>query len=143
MKRICAFVAASALMVSTSFAAGNVAVIGDVSGKVLVNKGEGFLPVVGSLELNAGDRVMVGQDSFATLTYSECAVSLASPTVVAVAEKPNCDVITPTADFAPAAFPLPIILGAVVVGTVVTYIATDRFGTKKKSSRCSAGLSVC
>jgi hypothetical protein len=142
MKRICAIVAASALMVSTSFAA-NVAVVGDVSGKVLVNKGEGFLPVSGTLELNAGDRVMVGQDSFATLTYANCAVSLSSPSVVAVTEKPNCDVVTPTADFAPAAFPLPIILGAVVVGTVVTYIATDRFGTKKKNKPCSGGLSVC
>ncbi len=135
MKSVLVGLLTCAVLATSSFAAGNVAVVGDVSGKVLVNRGKGFVPVSGSLQLNVGDRVMVGENSFATLSYAECAVSLAKPTVVSVAAVAPCATgvvedagvfITPTADMpytppvAAAAIPWFTIL-AIGVGVPVTY----------------------
>jgi hypothetical protein len=133
MKSILVGLLTAAVLTTSSLAAGNVAVVGDVSGKVLVNRGEGFVPVAGSLQLNVGDRVMVGDNSFATLSYAECSVALAKPTVVSVAAVAPCAAgktedagvfVTPTADvvdYTPAAtLPwLPIVL--IGVGVPVTY----------------------
>jgi hypothetical protein len=71
-------------------AASMVAQVGDFHGKVLVNQGEGFVPVSGPLALKAGDTVMIGEESFATVSYNECAVSLTEPTVFTVGEKAPC-----------------------------------------------------
>jgi hypothetical protein len=128
----------SVVAFGTSALAGTgVATISDVSGKVLVNQGEGFVPVAGSIELNAGDRVMVGDDSFATVTYADCSVSLSKPTVMAVSAEANCSdvVITPTADVPVAAgYPiLPIVaVTAVAVGGII--LIADPFKNKKNGT---------
>jgi hypothetical protein len=137
MKKVISTAIAIAMMTSYGFAAG--ATLSDLGGKVLVNKGDGFKSVVGAIELNTGDRVMVGEDSFATLTYSECAVSLAKPGVVAISDVAPCDVVvTPTADYvAPAGgvaglpIPLLVIGTAAVVGTVI--LVAEPFKKKKSS----------
>jgi type 1 fimbria pilin len=119
-------VAALALLSTSVMAANSVAVVGDVSGKVMVNKGKGFVPVVGSFSLNVGDRVMVGDNSFATVSFSECAVSYSKPTVFVIADlapcaagKSNVDessvIVTPTADASTYVAPFPI--GLVLLGT--------------------------
>jgi hypothetical protein len=71
-------------------AASMVAHVGDFHGKVLVNQGEGFVPVSGPLALKAGDSVMIGEESFATVSYNECSVALTEPTVFIVGEKAPC-----------------------------------------------------
>jgi hypothetical protein len=116
---------------SVSQAANNVAVIADVSGKVMVNTGEGFKPVAGSFALGAGDKVLVGENSFATISYTECAVSLSKPTVFSVTKTAPCLAgeksaaaegmfITPAADPYVPPFPWPVI---VLVGVGTTAIA--------------------
>ena len=96
-----------------------------------VNQGEGFIPVSGPLALVAGDRVMVGKDSFAVVSYAECAVSLSQSTVVTVSDAAPCaagqtavkfEVVSPTADvpaydpavIAPVAF---LVAGSLLLGT--------------------------
>ncbi len=133
MKRIISG-ALAVLMVSASVAAAaqSVAVVQNVGGKVLVNKGKGFVPVTSSMKLGAGDTLMIGNKSSATLTYADCSIDLSKPAVVTVTEK-ACDgvrksadgvFVTPTADVPDAevaAFPWPILLigGGVLVTTAI------------------------
>jgi hypothetical protein len=136
---ICLF--ASASVVS---AAQSVATVQDVSGKVLVNKGKGFAPVAGSVQLNAGDRILVGEDSFATISYAECAVSLAKPTVFTVAKAAPCVagqvgtvvdgvMVSPVADV-PSTYAAPLPWPAILLigggAAVVTVIAVSTKGKK-------------
>lgn len=130
MRKILAGLLAASFMATSAVAANSVAVITGASGKVLVNKGEGFVPVVGSFELSAGDRVMIGDDSFATLSYAECSVALSKPTVLSVSADAPCATeaqgvfVTPTADLTePVAAGLPwgVIAVGVVVGVPATY----------------------
>lgn len=131
MKRILSC-ALAALMVTASVAvaAQSVAVVQNVGGKVLVNKGKGFVPVTSSMQLGAGDTLMIGNKSSATLAYADCSIDLKKPAVVTVSTK-ACDgvkadgvFVTPAADVpdvvAPV-FPWPLLLigGAVIVTTVV------------------------
>jgi hypothetical protein len=132
---------------SVAEAANSVATVGDVSGKVLVNKGEGFVPVAGSFALQAGDKVLVGENSFATISYKECAVSLSKETVFKVTKAAPCLTgekaaaaegvfITPTADpyVAAAPFPWPVILLVGVGGTAIAcaVACNDIFNDKDK-----------
>ena len=133
MKRIIS-AALAVLMVSASVAAAaqSVAVVQNVGGKVLVNKGKGFVPVTSSMKLGAGDTLMIGNKSSATLTYADCSIDLSKPAVVTVSTK-ACDgvqksadgvFVTPTADVPDAevaAFPWPILLigGGVLVTTAI------------------------
>ena len=134
MKKFASIFAAVAMLTSTvAVAAETTATVSDFSGKVLVNRGQGFVALSGKMALSTGDKLMVGENSFAVLSYAECAVSLSSPTVLTVAQKAPCVdgasadavVVQPVADVAmePAPyFPLPLILlgvGAVTVGVVV------------------------
>ncbi len=134
MKKFSSIIAAMAMLTSTvAVAAETTATVSDFSGKVLVNRGQGFVPLSGKMALSTGDKLMVGENSFAVLSYAECAVSLSSPAIVTVAQKAPCVdgasadavVVQPVADLdmAPAPyFPLPLILlgvGAVAVGVVV------------------------
>jgi hypothetical protein len=134
---VCLF--ASASVVS---AAQSVAVVQGASGKVLVNKGKGFSPVVGDVQLNAGDRILVGEDSFATISYADCAVSLAKPTVFTVAKAAPCVegqksamidgvMVSPVADLpdpVAAALPWPALLLIGGAAAVVTVIVLDKKG---------------
>lgn len=155
--RLFGAVALSLALVSASVqAATMVAQVGNFHGKVLVNQGEGFVPVSGPLSLKAGDTVMVGEESFATVSYGECSVALSSPTVFSVTKAAPCAkgekvaavngaFIAPAADMDPATMDpagcagfmcgapaglLPLLLvggAAATVGIVVV-------ATKKKSS---------
>ena len=153
MRLIGAIALSLTLASATVGAASMVATVGDFHGKVLVNQGKGFVPVSGPLSLKAGDTVMVGEESFATVSYSECSVALTSPTVFSVSEKAPCAkgekvasvagaFITPAADMdpgcagafcgAPALLPLLLVGGAAAtVGIIV--IATH----KKHKSVCA------
>jgi hypothetical protein len=127
-----------ALASSSVFAANTVAKIDSFGGKVLVNQGKGFVALSGSLTLKAGDEVLVGEKSFATVSYADCAVDLKSPKIFTVAGKAPCakgqklnvdgTFISPVADsdpamatgLAPALLPLLFIGGtAATVGVLV------------------------
>jgi hypothetical protein len=124
--------AAAVLAASTSFAAAEVgsATLGDISGKVLVNSGKGFVAATASTILRDGDKVMVGEQAFATLSYSGCSLALSKPAVVTVSSETACAdaaavQITPTADldsgYVAPILPLPLILlgGAAAIGGVI------------------------
>ena len=83
---------ASMLGLSSAMAASNLAEIGLIQGKVLVNQGKGFVALIDGAALKAGDRVMVGKDSSAQISYNNgCAVSVNSASVVTVASVAPCD----------------------------------------------------
>ena len=123
-------IVAALALCSTSVLA---AQVGDVHGKVLINVGKGFVPVANGAVLKAGDELMVGSESFATLAFAGCTVSLSKPTVFVVADKAPCAsgnqaaadagvFISPTAD----AYVVPTVAywpwalgGAAVIGVVV------------------------
>lgn len=116
---------AAMLVSSTAFADVGAAVLGSAQGKVLINHGKGFEPAAPNTALRVGDRVMVGQESLATISFEECQISLERPTVFTVTNKAPCSggapSITPTA-FSPAAVPLPVMIigtGVVVGGTYI------------------------
>jgi hypothetical protein len=150
-----------ALATASVQAATMVAQVGNSHGKVLVNQGKGFVAVDGTLSLKAGDTIMVGEESFATVSYNECSVALSAPTVFTIGETAPCakgekiasvagTFITPTADAdvgpvcssafcgAPAFLPLLLIGGAAAtVGIIV--IASK----KKKSCAIVAPATSC
>jgi hypothetical protein len=138
-----------ALATSSLHAATMVAQVGNFHGKVLVNQGEGFVPVAGPLSLKAGDTVMVGEESFATVSYTECSVSLSEPTVFTVGEAAPCAkgekvasvagaFITPTADMDPgcsSAFcATPALLPLLLIGGAAATVGIIVVATKKKNS---------
>jgi hypothetical protein len=140
MKKTLVTLLSLAMMSSSVLAGGSAATITDFSGKVLVNHGKGFAPASGVVSLNAGDKVMVGENSFAVVSFAECAVSLSTPTVLAIAEKAPCAtasgdvaVISPVADMDVAAapiIPVPLIVLGVVgiagVGLVASGVLDDK-----------------
>lgn len=62
-----------------------------VKGTAQINKGNGFVPLRPGQKLEAGDRVMVLDDSSATLTFSDgCTLEVEEETIVVVPEKSTC-----------------------------------------------------
>ena len=141
MKKFISAVLISGMMSSSVLAGGFAASVSDFSGKVMVNKGDGFVPLVSGVNLNVGDKVLVGEDSFAVLAYEECAVSLSKPAIISVAKDAPCSsgvVIQPVADvpsgdYAAAGLPLPLLFigaaGVVGGGLILTGVL------KKKNNR--------
>jgi hypothetical protein len=134
MKKLCGAAMALAMMTSSVLAGNVAATISDFNGKVLINKGKGFVPATGSVALNDGDKVLVGDNSFAVVSYAECAVSISAPTVMAISTAAPCAgasgdvaIVQPVADPVAAevspVFPLPLLfLGAAgVVGGVLLF----------------------
>ena len=80
------------LSVASALAASGVAEISAVQGKVLVNQGDGFETVTGSVMLKAGDKVMVGEDSSAEISYplSDCLVTASASSLVTISETAPC-----------------------------------------------------
>jgi hypothetical protein len=95
------FIAAISMVLMVSSA--NAATLSGISGSVLVNKGKGFVPAAGTVNLKAGDKVLVGEGGFASVAYGKCSVSLDKPTVHAVKKVAPCNelVISPVADLDP------------------------------------------
>src|SRR5688572_16439182 len=50
-----------------------------VNGKVLVNQGSGFIPVIGNMGLKLGDKVFVGPEASASITYLADNCKIAAP----------------------------------------------------------------
>lgn len=150
MKKIIGLV--SAVAVFTSSAAFG-ASLSDVNGKVLVNAGKGFVPAAGGTELVVGSTVMVGEESFATIAYADCAVVLSKPAVHVVTENgclakagdqgvfvaPTADIATPDAEV--AAFPLPLII-LVGAGVTTGILAVTKTGPFKKNKNGGGGVSA-
>jgi hypothetical protein len=134
--------AASVVLTSTAVVAAPAAQLTGSTGKVLVDVGAGFAPVEGVVDLKAGDKVFVGEESGAVISYlNGCSVSVNAASVATVAGKAPCgkgqtaavanQLITPVADidagctgvgaFACGAPLLPLLLvgGAVAAGVVV------------------------
>ncbi|MGE0213461.1 MAG: hypothetical protein AB7S41_18915 [Parvibaculaceae bacterium] len=63
----------------------------NVRGPVSVNQGEGFSPVLGSYQLNAGDRVMADKGGSAIVVYNQdCKVPVKPGAVVVVMSRAPC-----------------------------------------------------
>ena len=79
-------------LASVAFAQGApVATITKVEGKVQVNQGDGFVPASEGMRLQAGDRVMVGDDSEADLKYDdECKRDVDENRIATVGDKSPC-----------------------------------------------------
>ena len=69
-----------------------IAYFGCMSGKVLVNSGQGFKVATANGGLKIGDWVLVGKDSLVTLVYdnANCSVSYNSATVISVPAQTPC-----------------------------------------------------
>ena len=89
-----ALLLASAVFLSfgTAQAAESVAQLSKLTGKVMVNVGQGFEPAEPRLVLHVGDRVFVGQDSTAELSYAKagCKVVLSSGSVISITDQAPC-----------------------------------------------------
>jgi hypothetical protein len=136
MKNIGILFAGMLAMSVSSFASERAALLSDIGGKVLVNKGEGFVAARSDMVLSSGDRVLVGDESFAVLSYNGCAVSLDRPAVIVVKGEEVCEtgvqgvgvLVRPTADVAPAPFFIPPVA---ILSTVAIVGVTCAVGCKK------------
>jgi hypothetical protein len=140
------------LMSASALSAGvdlPVAKMTDVNGKVMVNLGEGFVPAVLDMGLKAGDRVFVGEQSLATVSYEGCAVVLDKPAVISIKADGGCDVATsiqPVADLPSSAdtgpiagtgpfagVPPVVLLTAITIPAIACVAACDSvFGKKNR-----------
>jgi hypothetical protein len=75
---------------SVAQAADGVAVLSDAQGKVLVNQGDGFVPASIDMVLKPTDKLLVGKEGSATVSYTSCAVMLAEAAVFTVSPKAPC-----------------------------------------------------
>lgn len=137
----------------TAFAASGVASLTSSEGKVLLNAGEGFVPVSGPVALNVGDKIMLGKDGFVTVAFKDCAVSLDKPTVFTVTKEAPCTkgrlaaleagvFVTPAADayVVPTPFPYWLLIGGGATATVV--VLADPFGIFRNDNPVSADAIV-
>jgi hypothetical protein len=82
----------AAVLALSSLAQANdsVAVLSDAHGKVLVNQGDGFVPASVDIVLKPSDKLLVGKDASATVSYESCAVVLAETALFTVTPKAPC-----------------------------------------------------
>ena len=80
------------LCLATAAQAEGVAQLTGLTGTVLVNAGEGFIAAGGAdpIMLKPGDRVLLKEDSTATVTYAECSFALAKPALFTVSKTAPC-----------------------------------------------------
>jgi hypothetical protein len=93
-----------------------------VEGNVLVNQGKGFEPVSGVVDLKVGDRVMVGENSQAVLSYATCRVKIKGGNVVTIAKDAPCLMGTVSEDAT-----IPVVPGAVLGGFVHPGVVVGQF----------------
>jgi hypothetical protein len=95
-KKISVIVVGIGLALGAGFAyaqAAPVATITDIDGKdkVSVNQGEGFVPAAEGMRLKPGDRIMVQDDSEATIKYDdECRREIDENKIATVGDKSPC-----------------------------------------------------
>jgi hypothetical protein len=138
---------AFAVSSTAAVAAGSVAQLTGSNGKVMINLGAGFAAPEGIVDLKAGDKVFVGKDGSAVISYlNGCAVTVNSGSVVAVAKVAPCksgttaavetSLIAPAADIDPgcsgvsglacgAPLLLPLLLLGGAAATVSVLVLTD------------------
>jgi hypothetical protein len=86
-----------------------------VRGDVTINQGDGFRRVTTTMQVNAGDAVMVGPGDSAWLVYPDCTVEVKPGAVVTITELSPCEA---PSDIAPTQFSVNngMALGTLVVG---------------------------
>jgi len=125
------------LFAATGFAAA--AELVRIEGKVSVSRGGGFEPASQGMMLQAGDKVLVGEESSASLLYAEpgCVFEVTPASIVTVAESAPCVsgesvsqgesvFVTPVQDQPPIGTdmtPLYVMGGLGIVGTVVGFVS--------------------
>lgn len=87
-----AIAAVVASIAGQALAANEIVEISEMSGKVLVNTGNGYAPVPDMSLLNEGDTVMVGDDGSAIILYidTKCRVRLPAKTVTTISLPDPC-----------------------------------------------------
>lgn len=79
------------LCVSSCLAQPNFAQMQSIQGKVLVNQGSGFIAATDGVLLKPGDKILVGKEASAIVTYENgCEVSISEPKVLTVAKSVPC-----------------------------------------------------
>ena len=118
-------------------------------GDVLVRQGNGFKAASGTLELKAGDSVLVKPNGDATISFSEgCTVSLKAGTVFVISNTNPCAqhsagagasgaTETPAVTLASTVDVVPYVVGAALVGGVIA-LATSGGGSSGSSGTSSA-----
>lgn len=83
---------ASIVLSSSAFALEPVATLSGVQGKVMVNHGDGFSPLIDADTLNIGDQVFIGQDAHAVVTYLDknCSIDLSKPKTLTISKNAPC-----------------------------------------------------
>jgi hypothetical protein len=61
-----------------------------VEGPIMVNHGAGFEPAIGAVDLNAGDRIMAGENASGVLHYPTCTVVVMASSIVTVSKSAPC-----------------------------------------------------
>lgn len=68
------------------------AILKNISGKVLINQGKGFVVAKPQVALKSGDKIMVGEEAAATVVFAEisCILDLAPLAVTTITDASMC-----------------------------------------------------
>ena len=132
MKRRAIGAVSAAIFACTSVAAlaEPVVEISDMSGKVLVNIGNGYIPVPDRTSLDVGTQVMVGQNSKAYVTYlaTGCRVELPPGSVATITLPDPCEAsgVAPQESGVSYSRTLPwIAIGGLAAAAIVTVVVVS------------------
>lgn len=101
-----------------------------VAGPVSVNTGSGFRPVTGTVEVNPGDRILVGNGGSAQIVYSaSCSTGVSPGAVATVAASAPCTATTPNVPTNA------VLIGAAVAGGVGAAVALSQSGGSTPAPR--------
>jgi len=127
LKRSILTLLGAALLASSAHAATLTA-----SGPVSVNRGNGFQPVSGTVTVNAGDRVLVGNGGSASISYDTSCVTSVAPNRMAVV-RAVAPCTTTATELVPAGNTGLIVGGALLAGGVAAAVIVSN----KKSNGAS------
>jgi hypothetical protein len=109
-----------------SISAVHAATLFNIQGPVSVNRGDGFQSVSGTIEVKPGDRVMVGRDGRAELSYdSACINVINSNSTAIVAGQSPCTATTTGTNL--------LIGGAILAGGIGAAVALANQSNKPSS----------
>ena len=148
-KFVVAFAALTTVLLTDgiSFAASmGVAELTSVKGKVLLNHGDGFEAVTGSVLLNVGDKIIVGDNGSAQINYlaSGCIVTASASSMSTISEAAPCKTgevvglvdslfVQPVAFSGPPNPMVPIVIGGVVGASALALAGPSLFKEKSVS----------